>query len=293
MRRTGFALVLLGCCHAITLPPTPLLALRGGANDRKALVLKGSGLPPLDKVVDACLAGLGLAGSCALLGVMEPRFGVKLFVPPMMASGILFFSPVKPPSPKGILSGTVGCASVSAAVFTLLSGAVSPAAASGAAAGALLMWYKATECIFPPAAVVCVLMAGQAGQASGLKALTSPAGLNWLAKTWVGGHACMYAGAMGTAVVRSKARQAIARSKMRQMGNLSRDEMRTIFNQFDTSKDGALDAIELRLALRVALGVDVSAGDVDRLIGQIDNDGNGVLNFEEFTSMVKAPPLPW
>ena len=69
---------------------------------------------------------------------------------------------------------------------------------------------------------------------------------------------------------------------MRQMGNLSRDEMRAIFNQFDTSKDGALDAIELRLALRVALGVDVSAGDVDRLIGQIDNDGNGVLNFDEF-----------
>jgi CBS-domain-containing membrane protein len=282
MRRSGFALVLLGCCHAITLPPTPLLALRGGANDRQALVLKGSGLPPLDKVVDACLAGLGLAGSCALLGVMEPRFGVKLFVPPMMASGILFFSPVKPPSPKGILSGTVGCASVSAVVFSLLSGAVSPAAASGAAAGALLMWYKATECIFPPAAVVCVLMAGQAGQASGLKALTSPAGLNWLATTWLGGHACMYAGAMGTAVVRGKARQAIARSKMRQMGNLSRDELRAIFNQFDTSKDGALDALELRCALRVALGVDVSAGDVDRLIGQIDNDGNGVLNFDEF-----------
>ena len=225
MRRAGFALVLLGCCHAITLPPTPLLALRGGVSDRKALVLKGSGLPPLDKVVDACLAGLGLAGSCALLGVMEPRFGVKLFVPPMMASGILFFSPVKPPSPKGMLSGTVGCASVSAVVFSLLSGAVSPAAASGAAAGALLMWYKATECIFPPAAVVCVLMAGQAGQASGLKALASPAGLNWLATTWLGGHACMYAGAMGTAVVRGKARQALARRKLRQMGNLSRVEV--------------------------------------------------------------------
>ena len=37
-----------------------------------------------------------------------------------------------------------------------------------------------------------------------------------------------------------------------------------------------------RCALRVALGVDVSASDVDRLIGQIDNDGNGVLNFDEF-----------
>lgn len=58
--------------------------------------------------------------------------------------------------------------------------------------------------------------------------------------------------------------------------------MRKVFDQFDTSKDGSLDALELRCALRVALGVDVSASDVDRLIGQIDNDGNGVLNFDEF-----------
>ena len=59
-------------------------------------------------------------------------------------------------------------------------------------------------------------------------------------------------------------------------------QLRKVFDQFDTSKDGSLDALELRCALRVALGVDVSASDVDRLIGQIDNDGNGVLNFDEF-----------
>lgn len=44
----------------------------------------------------------------------------------------------------------------------------------------------------------------------------------------------------------------------------------------------AVASAPARCALRVALGVDVSAGDVDRLIGQIDNDGNGVLNFDEF-----------
>lgn len=66
-----------------------------------------------------------------------------------MASGIIFFSPVAPPSVKGFLSGTVGCASLSAAVFTLCTGiaGISPAAAHGAAAGTLLMWYKATNCI--------------------------------------------------------------------------------------------------------------------------------------------------
>ena len=42
------------------------------------------------------------------------------------------------------------------------------AVGAGAAAGALLMWYKATSTIFPPAAVLSVLMAqAAAGSASG------------------------------------------------------------------------------------------------------------------------------
>ena len=48
-------------------------------------------------------------------------------------------------------------------------------------------------CIFPPTAVVCVLMVGQA------------APLAWVLKTWVPGHACLYVAAMGTSVVRAAA----------------------------------------------------------------------------------------
>lgn len=108
-------------------------------------------LPQLDKLVDTVLAGVGLAASFTLAGALEARLGTKLLIPPMMASGIIFFAGAEPPNPKGFFLGTTGCATMGATILSLLSGRVPDAAAQGAAAGALLMWYKATGCIFPPA----------------------------------------------------------------------------------------------------------------------------------------------
>jgi hypothetical protein len=62
----------------------------------------------LQKGIDTALAGLGLFGSLALMSVLEPIVGVKLFAAPMMASGIIFFSPPSPPNPFGFLVGTTG-----------------------------------------------------------------------------------------------------------------------------------------------------------------------------------------
>ena len=146
----------------------PTLKLRGGArpaaNPPSSLVALREGqpfLPRLEKAVDAALSGIGLAATFAVMGMLGPKLGVNLVAPPMMASGIIFFSPLTPPNPKGFLSGTVGCASVSAALYSLVSsGAMGVPAAQGVAAGALLVWYKITGVIFPPAAVLCVLMAG-------------------------------------------------------------------------------------------------------------------------------------
>ena len=57
-------------------------------------------------VVDSLIAGFGLFATIAMMGVLEKRIGVKLFVPPMMASGIIFFAPMSTPDPFGFLSGT-------------------------------------------------------------------------------------------------------------------------------------------------------------------------------------------
>ena len=55
-----------------------------------------------------------------------------------------------------------------------------------------------------------------------------------------------------------------------------------MFDKFDTDKSGALDADELKVALRVALGDDLSIEDCRGLVRSADRDGNGVVDFEEF-----------
>ena len=90
----------------------------------------------LGKGIDAALAGLGLFGSLALMSLLEPIVGVKLFAAPMMASGIIFFSPASPPNPFGFLVATTGSATVAAGALAMMSARSLPAAASAGAATA-------------------------------------------------------------------------------------------------------------------------------------------------------------
>jgi len=166
---------------------------------------------------------------------------------------------------------------VSAALLSMLSKSISPVAAQGCAAGALLVWYKATGVIFPPAAVLCVLMAGV------------PSGTpvySWVAAPWLAGHACLYASALGVSAVRASARRAINFKALRAYAGASKEEMRKVFARFDTSKDGSLDAVELKMALRVALGADLSLPDCEALIARTDKDGSRTLSFGEFYHLV-------
>ena len=264
--------------------PGPLTRLRGGEGPTASslpslLKLPSLGLP---KVVDALLAGAGLATSLAIMGALESRGVAKLYAMPMMASGIIFFSNPAPPHPRAFLTGTLGCATLSTAVLTLLKGRAPAAVAQGAAAGALLVWYKLTSCIFPPAAVLCCLML-QAQTGSGTSAL------GFIAAPWLAGHACLYVGALGVGAVRGRARQSLTRAQLRQMSDgLSVEELRGIFAQFDTSQDGSLDANELKCALRVALGTDLTLEDCEELVRKADTDGNDTLSFGEFRAICEG-----
>ena len=71
--------------------------------------------------------------------------------------------------------------------------------------------------------------------------------VSFVARTWLAGHACLYAGAMGMSSVRQQARLALAKSSLSSLGGLSVEELRAVFAHFDLSQDGSLDASEYPL----------------------------------------------
>ena len=206
------------------------------------------------KLVDSLLAGLALWMACATLGLVEARVSVPLFAPPMMASGIIFSISPTPPHPKGFLSGTICSATFSLAVFCSLrsifpQGLDHGVVAQGAAAGALLVWYKLTATVFPPAVVLASTLVASAVVSSDQDAITTVRGALWaLCFPWLAGHAWIYAWAYGASKVRGAARVALSKRSLAALGTQTDDALKDIFDKFDTSGDGALDADELTAA---------------------------------------------
>ena len=78
-------------------------------------------------------------------------------------------------------------------------------------------------------------------------------------------------------------------------GQLS--EMREIFSIFDPNGDGAISADEIYPVLKHFCGLDESSfklelSDIERLLLEVDDDGNGELDFFEFASMMAISALP-
>ena len=247
---------------------------------------------PGPAAADAALASMGLFGAIACIGVLEALTGLPLFAPPMMASGIIFFVGQSPPHPKGFFSGTLCSATLSLGALALLSPILTPVAAQGAAAGVLLAWYKSTGASFPPAAVLAgVLLTATTTSLKGAGASSlkhAQVTVRYLAFPWLAGHAILYGWACAVSELRSRVRVLVTQRNLLALKGHSDEVLKELFIRFDTSGDGALDADELKVALRSALGVDLSLSDCERLIGAADRDGNGVVDFEEFCAICRG-----
>lgn len=267
-------------------PPDPEVAK--GPPPKSTPLLPGFGVV---KLVDSVLAGIGLWFGVAMLGLMEPVVGLTLFAPPMMASGIIFSIGPSPPSPKGFISGTICSATFSFLVLACLKG-VTPVGldhgdiAQGAAAGAMLVWYKLSATVFPPAVILASsLVTASAVGSDPSRSLSATA--FYLCFPWLAGHAWIYLCAYATSRLRASARAALTKNRLASLGSQSDEKLLEVFNKFDTSGDGALDADELKVALRVALGVDVSIEDCTELVNAADKDGNGTCDFDEFKAICR------
>merc|ERR1712146_496642 len=63
------------------------------------------------------------------------------------------------------------------------------------------------------------------------------------------------------------------------------DEIREAFNLFDGDASGAIDVRELKAAMR-ALGFEVKNEELKKMVSDVDNDGNGTIEFAEFLEMI-------
>merc|ERR1712094_128673 len=63
------------------------------------------------------------------------------------------------------------------------------------------------------------------------------------------------------------------------------DEIREAFNLFDGDQSGAIDVRELKAAMR-ALGFEVKNEELKKMVSDVDNNGNGTIEFAEFLQMM-------
>merc|ERR1712000_91923 len=80
----------------------------------------------------------------------------------------------------------------------------------------------------------------------------------------------------------------MGRKAVKKKGGLSdeqMDEIREAFNLFDGDQSGAIDVRELKAAMR-ALGFEVKNEELKKMVSDVDNDGNGTIEFAEFLEMM-------
>eukprot|EP00041_Stephanoeca_diplocostata_P011360 m.187391 g.187391 ORF g.187391 m.187391 type:complete len:188 (-) comp18505_c1_seq10:851-1414(-) len=69
--------------------------------------------------------------------------------------------------------------------------------------------------------------------------------------------------------------------RRRELSEEQRAEISEAFELFDSNKDGKLDYYELKVALR-ALGFDVKKLEVQRMLREFDQDGDGLISEDSF-----------
>merc|ERR1711981_968776 len=78
-----------------------------------------------------------------------------------------------------------------------------------------------------------------------------------------------------------------AKKKPGQLTDEQLDEIREAFSLFDSDASGAIDVRELKAAMR-ALGFEVKNEELKKMASDVDNDGNGTIEFAEFLGMMTA-----
>merc|ERR1712023_403527 len=75
------------------------------------------------------------------------------------------------------------------------------------------------------------------------------------------------------------------KKKAGQLSDEQMEEIREAFGLFDADASGMIDVRELKAAMR-ALGFEVKNEELKKMVTDVDNDGNGTIEFAEFLMMI-------
>jgi hypothetical protein len=64
-----------------------------------------------------------------------------------------------------------------------------------------------------------------------------------------------------------------------------RQEIKEAFDLFDTDSSGAIDAKELKVAMR-AVGIEPKKEEVRKILQEIDRNGDGLIKYDEFLDIM-------
>ena len=91
-------------------------------------------------------------------------------------------------------------------------------------------------------------------------------------------------------IVRDKIEQRCRSSSSGSMATVNPHVLKQMFSRFDTDGGGSLDRDEFAAAMRGELGlVNISAKDMNALMDEYDEDGDGEITYEEFTKQIFVP----
>ncbi|KAM9784236.1 calcium-binding protein 5b [Syngnathus typhle] len=69
-------------------------------------------------------------------------------------------------------------------------------------------------------------------------------------------------------------------------GMIGLKELKDAFREFDMDGDGSITSDELRNAMLKLLGEQASKKEIDAVVNEVDNNGDGTVDFEEFVQMM-------
>ena len=260
----------------------------------------------ISKYADAFLAAGGAAGSLALLQVLQDTFFVET---PIMGgflagSSIKFFLNRNPPSLEAFWKSTVFSIVVGSGLHTFLwtkhegdlTTILSKEHNSYLILFFMLFFWKLDGSIWGAGTSLANFLAFQSGFWGQHASEFMTVFPTWyIVGPYLLGHSYLYLCAMLISLIRKRVRIFILRKDLLSSPRKAksfigpqgdREKLRDYFQRIDTSGDGRLDAMELKLALRAATGDDISLDKCNDMIGSVDCDGDGTLDFDEFCELV-------